>query len=130
MMTGNIPFQEAGIEQELGECVLEEIARISSESSGTSIDVHKVSEAVGISGAVVRRVLYLMLTLGKLRATFTPRHRLCRKIIGREEETVTAIQSKAESGGYGQLCLSCGEPIEDSQDIEIQMNFWRLKADG
>jgi hypothetical protein len=129
MKPSGIHFQTIGIDQKIGELVLEGVDRFISHHPNEAIDIREISEAVGYSGETVKRVLYLLLSLRFLKASFLPRHRICGRVIGEQEISAEVIQEKATEEEFGDFCILCGEPIEGPQDIETQIVFWRPGVD-
>ncbi|GEM_PF-2495809 len=127
-MPDQIPFKEAGIEENIGIRISGEIDKFTTKRPNASIDIQKVSEAVGSPAMTVKRVFYLLLGMQLLKATFLPRHKACDGIIGQQETSVEMISHKALNGGYGSFCPLCFEPFETSKDIEIQIVFWKPGA--
>ena len=74
-------------------------------------------------------ILYLLLAHRKLKATFLPRHKNCLNAIGPQEKSAETILEKARSGKFN-LCFNCNEPIEDEEDINIEMIFWKPGTDA
>ena len=129
MIPSGIHFQDIGIEQKIGELVIEGVHRFMSDHPDEAIDIRNISEAVGYPGETVKRVLYVLLGLRFLKASFLPRHRICGRVIGGQEMSVETIQEKATEEKFGEFCILCGEPIEGPQDIETQIIFWRPGVD-
>ena len=126
MVPQRVPFQDIGIEQNVGERVVRSIDSFLSKCPNRPIDIRTVSDAVGVSGTTVKRVFYALLTLRLLKATFIPRHRTCGYQVGGQERSVEVIWKKAKSEEY--WCVHCAEPIENPSDLEIQIVFWRPGA--
>lgn len=126
-MEQRIPFKDIGIPPDVGECTADAIQHLLSERPNAPIDVQSISDKTGYLGPVVRKVLYALLALRMLKATFLPRHRACGHIIGGQEHSVELIRQKAREGHY--VCFHCFERAEGPEDIEIQIVFWKPGAD-
>jgi hypothetical protein len=127
MIPDQIPFQEFGIESDTGEKILKEAVRLMIERPNKAIQIQEVSERTGFPGSLVKEVFYLLLAFRVFKATFVPRHRNCDRPIGAQETSVERIRLKADAGEY-RICMVCGETIEGSKDIEIQIVFWKQGA--
>ena len=127
-ISDKIPFEEAGIDRTKGEIVSKVIDRLLAECPNRPIDIQNVSESSGVPSDAVKRVLYLLLGLRLLKATFLPRHRACDRVIGEQELSVQRIIEKAQTGQYGPYCMLCTQPIDGEVDIEVQILFWKPGA--
>lgn len=127
MVPDHIPFEDAGVEPGVGKKILAAVDRLMNERPNKSIGIQDVSEITGFTGDLVKDVFYLLLAFRVFKATFIPRHRNCDRPIGSQETSVDKIWQKAETGEYG-TCMICGQTIESSEDIEIQIVFWKPGA--
>lgn len=122
MIPSNIPFEKVGIRQIVGDCVVDTINSFITKYPQKNINIQEISNNAGYTRAVIKRVLYVLLGLRHLKATFVPIHSICGLAVGQPESSVSLIAEKIENEDY--FCIRCREVICESQEIQIQILFW------
>jgi hypothetical protein len=127
MVPYHIPFQDAGINREAGNKILQFVSRLMTDRPNKSVDIQEVSELTGFSSSLVKEVFYLLLAFRVFKSTYIPRHRNCDRAIGPHETSIDEIRRKANTGEYG-TCMICGNTVDSVDDIHIQILFWKPGA--
>ncbi len=122
MIMADVPFDKMGIKNEVGEQIAAEVSKFMQDHPQKNIDIQKISDSSGYTRTVVKRILYILLGLRYLKATFVPIHSICGKVIGSQEISVNTVNEKVGNEEY--FCVECRELIYEPQDIQIQVLFW------
>lgn len=123
-----IPFDDIGIDPNLGKSVVRAILDYSDTHYNDSISLQKVIEKTGLPGDEVKNVFYALLTLRYLKPTFLPRHNECGAAIGTPESSTEDIRRKFDNGDYPLLCGRCHEEICDFEELDIEIIFWKGRS--
>ena len=123
----HIPFSTIGIKPIDGLRITEAVERIANEQPDTSVSVQAVSQTSGFHPNEVKNVLYLLLSYRKLKATFLPVHKKCGNALSKPELSVEKIKDQIRRGDI-RWCVHCNEPLQDNNEVDIQIIFWRLGA--
>jgi len=92
-----------------------------------SIDLKLLSETLGVTIGTLKNILYASLTLGHVKATFTP---CCTKC---DTELTIHYISAFNAENYiletKPVCLGCGVYIVDKSKFFVKINFWDTSMD-
>jgi hypothetical protein len=129
MELDQLPFRDAGIDEDIGRKITHAIFRTLVETPDKPVEILNISTVSGYPPLFVKPVFYLLLAFRLLKATFLPRHRPCGRVIGHQEVSAEIVREKFFAGTFGTHCTICHEPLENIEDIDIQIVFWKPGAD-
>ena len=99
------------------------ITEIAQSSPGGGISLQRLAERTDEDPKLLKAALVVLLSCGAVRGRFIPYHKGCDKQIGKEEASVDAIESKAESGLYPVLCPGCRQYLDGYSDVFVRIVF-------
>jgi hypothetical protein len=123
-----ISFEEIGIDEDVGQSVVQAIGEFAAQHPSSSIRIDSISALIDIPANVVKQIFYTLLAYRLLKATFIPRHRICGNVIGPQEKSVQAIFDRVTEGNL--ICIHCGESVDNLDDVQIQLIFWMPGTHG
>ncbi|MBN2002973.1 MAG: hypothetical protein JXA21_06420 [Anaerolineae bacterium] len=122
MISANIAFEKMGVEQITGDKIVNAVNCFITKYPRKDINIQMVSDNSGCNRAIVKRILYILLGLRYLKATFVPIHNTCGRVIGQQERSISVINEKIENEEY--FCIGCREIVYEAQEVQIKILFW------
>jgi len=117
-------LNDVGVPEEIINDTLTAINTLYKTHPRNNITVQSITKITRHDIGVTKKILYVLLGLRKITATYLPRHKKCNKVIGAEETSVEVIQHMANNNAY--ICGNCIQKIWQFQEVDVEILFWPL----
>lgn len=111
---------EVGVKESDINAIIQSIKKHSVRYPNKPINIKKILKDVKCSNETVKNTLFTLYILRCISSTFTPIHKKCGKVVGKEEKTYNDIIKKLKK--YEYRCSGCHIDI-GKENIDMIMNF-------